>query len=309
LEPSLARQVVSKLASMSGSVQLEHQRRCVSLAAHLREVARGREGKQVRIMSHIRSVTGANRWVLTTLLKHPAKTVAFATGKRDEILMESAWSAAKRLGGPLSSGMFDKRKEFTVVRDIQTQLRKRANEWRQLDPSGMLSFKGPLLYFLVRFTNPGIVVETGVASGISSTFILLSLRQNGLGRLVSIDLPNTDPDAQIPENQKSGWIVPDKLRHAWELRIGDSRTLLPEVLQENGTIDLFLHDSLHTYEHMIWEYRESWPALRPQGFLVSDDVVSNAAFSDFCAEENARGIVRYGLGIAEKGEISVRLHD
>src|SRR5665213_1629896 len=44
------------------------------------------------------------------------------------------------------------------------------------------------LYLLVRLRRPSLVVETGVANGISSTSILLALAKNGHGRLVSIDV-------------------------------------------------------------------------------------------------------------------------
>ena len=45
------------------------------------------------------------------------------------------------------------------------------------------------LYTLSRSIKPGIVVETGVASGISSAYILRALDKNNHGKLFSIDLP------------------------------------------------------------------------------------------------------------------------
>lgn len=46
------------------------------------------------------------------------------------------------------------------------------------------------LYLLIRAIKPAIVVETGVAAGISSSHILKALCDNGSGFLHSVDLPN-----------------------------------------------------------------------------------------------------------------------
>lgn len=56
--------------------------------------------------------------------------------------------------------------------------------------------------------------------------------------------------------------------------------MLPELLSEVGEIDLFVHDSLHTYRNMRFEFEAAWPSLRPGGILISDDVDGNAAFEE-----------------------------
>lgn len=47
-----------------------------------------------------------------------------------------------------------------------------------------------LLYAICRIMKPDIVVETGVAQGVSTAFILKALSANNAGGLFSIDLPN-----------------------------------------------------------------------------------------------------------------------
>jgi predicted O-methyltransferase YrrM len=253
------------------------------------------------VIQHVKSVFGPNRWILATALKHPVKAIAFVRERGDSaILLEGSWVAANKLAKSISHPSNSKREGIREVRELQLYLRETVRSWRELDPSRMSEFKGPLLYFLVRLWKPAVIVETGVASGISSAFILSALRKNRGGLLVSIDLPNINPQARIPEDQRSGWIVPDALRSAWDLSIGDSRILLPQLLQSCGTIDMFLHDSLHTYEHMMWEYKMAWPALSEGGLLLSDDIAFNRAFSDFCDDIGAAALLRYGLGIAIK---------
>jgi cephalosporin hydroxylase len=50
---------------------------------------------------------------------------------------------------------------------------------------------------------------------------------------------------------------------------------------------MFLHDSSHSYRHMLWEFRAFWPRLRDGGLLVSHDVHMNAAFPEFVAKTYA----------------------
>lgn len=140
----------------------------------------------------------------------------------------------------------------------------------------------PALYVLTRAITPSIVVETGVSSGASSTFILRALHDNGHGRLFSVDLP---PD-NLPNGQTSGWIVPESLRSRWVLKIGDSKELLGPLLMQLGAIDCFMHDSLHTYEHMLWEFRTAWKYLRRGGLFLSHDVGASEAFFDFMEEQH-----------------------
>jgi len=138
----------------------------------------------------------------------------------------------------------------------------------------------PSLYSLVRLIRPRVVVETGVASGASSAHILRALEDNGEGKLYSIDVPPED----LPAGKTSGWIVPDSLRNRWSLQIGDSKELLHPLLKELGQIDCFLHDSLHTYEHMLWEFRTVGPHLHPGGLFLAHDVGRHEAFREFMKE-------------------------
>jgi predicted O-methyltransferase YrrM len=153
-------------------------------------------------------------------------------------------------------------------------------------------------YAAIRAFAPDLVIETGVASGVSSSYLLLALQKNGRGTLHSIDLG--DP-RYLPAGKSPGWIVPDWLKSKWVFHIGDSLRLLPQLLQQLGSVDVFIHDSLHTYEHMLWEYRAAFSHIRPGGLLFSDDASWNHAFIEFKAEvkaEHAR--VLRGVGFLQK---------
>jgi predicted O-methyltransferase YrrM len=132
-----------------------------------------------------------------------------------------------------------------------------------------------MTYALVKLIKPDVMVETGVGAGVSSWTILQAMEENGVGRLVSIDLPTPNTEL-LPE---VGYLIPNGLRHRWELRTGPSQRLLPQTLAELGEIDIFQHDSRHSYSNQLREYRTAWPFIKPGGMLVSDDV-SNDALHD-----------------------------
>lgn len=139
---------------------------------------------------------------------------------------------------------------------------------------GEMGREAETLYVLVRLIKPDIVMETGVGAGISSTYILRAMELNGKGKLYSIDLPD--------QTGLSGWAVPDELRSRWSLYQGSSIDLLSTVLNETGPIDIFLHDSDHSYEHMMFEFRTIWPYLKKNGIFLAHDVGRNDALFDFC---------------------------
>ena len=156
-------------------------------------------------------------------------------------------------------------------------------------------------YAAIRAIVPDVVVETGVASGVSTSYILLALHKNRRGKLHSIEVG--DPE-YLPPGRSTGWIVPDWLKANWDLRIGDARALLPQLLSEYPIVDIFIHDSLHSYDHMLWEFRATYPRLRPGGLLISDDAAWNPAFAEFTREVGAiKSSLLRGVGFLQKNSL------
>jgi predicted O-methyltransferase YrrM len=159
-------------------------------------------------------------------------------------------------------------------------------------------FFGKFLYFIVRLAKPAVMIETGVAHGVSSWTILNAMNRNGVGKLYSIDLPDHDLQSYNPVNiqQSSGWVVPDALKSRWDLRLGTSTDLLPGLLKEAGPVDLFFHDSDHSYSNMKFEFNTVLPFLKKPGLIVSDDVHKNTSFDEFVAENRLTGIAFFSKG-------------
>jgi predicted O-methyltransferase YrrM len=156
-----------------------------------------------------------------------------------------------------------------------------------------------LQYALVRAAKPAMILETGVASGVSTAYLLLALKKNNHGVLQSIEIGDT---AYLPPGREPGWVVPDWLRDRWTMHIGDSRALLQPIAQKLAPLDIFIHDSLHVYDHMMFEFNEAFPFLRTGGILISDDAMWNPAFNEFSARVHApeSRIIR-GVGVLRKG--------
>jgi hypothetical protein len=138
------------------------------------------------------------------------------------------------------------------------------------------------LWCAVRHLKPRSVVETGVARGVTSCVILQALALNGKGYLWSIDLP----PLREPWFSQSGSAVPDSLRGDWRYVCGSARRMLPRTLRRLGTVDLFVHDSLHTYDHMTFELGLARAYLSATGLIVSDDINTNRAFAELIQSDH-----------------------
>jgi hypothetical protein len=133
---------------------------------------------------------------------------------------------------------------------------------------------GHLAYVVCRAMRPEVVVETGVAYGSMTTYLLTALQTNDYGVLHSIDLPSIlDHKAKLV-----GRFVPTNLRDRWTLHLGASRRQLPKVLRMIRPVGLFIHDSLHTNRNMSWEFATVTPFLASRAVVLSDDAHWSRAF-------------------------------
>jgi hypothetical protein len=149
------------------------------------------------------------------------------------------------------------------------------------------------VWCLVRHLRPSKVVETGVARGVTTRFVLEALEQNGSGQLWSIDLP---PLLEHTLRQETAAAVPESCRGRWHYFEGSSRRRLPRLLSEVGEIDLFIHDSMHTARNVLFEVNKAMAAMGSFGAVVVDDVHMNAAFRSYagpstlvCASDDNAG--------------------
>ncbi|MCA9394504.1 MAG: class I SAM-dependent methyltransferase [Candidatus Omnitrophica bacterium] len=170
-----------------------------------------------------------------------------------------------------------------------------------------------VMYAFIREIQPRLLVETGVCNGFSTTIILQAIRENGVGFLYSIDLPEVmgkeykpgafwegKGGAAIPPQKDSGWVVPKCLRASWRLILGKSQEKLSDVLNEIGLIDFFFHDSEHSYECLTFELNSADDHMNAGGLIVADDIHCNNAFQDFCRQKCYKPLYLHRMGFTQK---------
>ncbi len=127
-------------------------------------------------------------------------------------------------------------------------------------------------YAIVRAVQPDNVVETGTHLGLGSCVLAAALLRNGHGRLTTIDI---DAD--------SGHLIDAPWASVIDRRVGSSL----DELATMHDVDMFLHDSLHTYEYETKELAAVGPNLRSDAILLSDNAHDSSALSHW-AEQNGR---------------------
>ena len=232
---------------------------------------------------------------ISKIAKHPSILYNFALGGRKAAIKKAVCISLSQIS---SVGKID---PITLTKD--------GNIHSLIGQIG--GYSQEMLYFLVYYYKPSTVIETGVYRGISSSFILNAIKDNGFGRLYSIDLPMKrylDDSGELDysplsSDEKTGFAIPEKLKLNWSLSLEDSRKKLPELLLKLGSIDLFYHDSEHTYDMMMWEYETVLPYIKDGGIICSDDVSWNSAFQDFCRNHKFTPHYfhdKFGFSIVEK---------
>jgi predicted O-methyltransferase YrrM len=127
-------------------------------------------------------------------------------------------------------------------------------------------------YALVRATQPDHVVETGTHLGLGSCIVAAALLRNGHGRITTIDV---DPEA--------GYLFGEPWASVIDRCAGSSIDALAAIRD----VDMFLHDSLHTYDYETRELTTVERNLRPDAIILSDNAHETSALSDW-AERNGR---------------------
>lgn len=170
---------------------------------------------------------------------------------------------------------------FEEIREFEQNLLGKMKFLENLAPfstkhHGDLSL-GRICYAICRLLNPEVVVETGVAYGVTTSYILKALDMNKKGMLYSIDLPPLGKNA----DSFVGYLVPNNLKSKWILYRGTSKRVLPNLLPILNSVDVFVHDSLHTYWNIRRELKMITPYLSRPSAVIADDIHGNRAFMDW----------------------------
>jgi len=130
----------------------------------------------------------------------------------------------------------------------------------------------------VRHTCPEVVIETGVARGVTSRVVLEALQANERGHLWSIDLPYPFDHSL---HDQIGAAVSDACRARWSYLEGSSSRRLPPLIDEVGHVEVFIHDSLHTAKNTVFEMEQAASVMLPGGVMLVDDIALHKGFETF----------------------------
>jgi len=219
-----------------------------------------------------KTITRSN---ISFILQHPSVLISYARGGKTEAYRVALRNLLNRLSKCEESEI----EMLLHSSSSSLQVPKDVLQYRNIEFSEFSNIV--MLYYLVRVSKPSEIVETGVWSGKTSWTILHALTDNGKGHLTSIDLGKKQCDGIKLPTTEIGGFVPETLRKSWTLKLGDAHELLPETLSKLGAIDMFYHDSNHTYEHMTFEFTTALSCLKKGGIICSDDINMNNAWIDF----------------------------
>jgi predicted O-methyltransferase YrrM len=128
-------------------------------------------------------------------------------------------------------------------------------------------------YALVRAVRPERVIETGTDKGLGSVVLAAALLRNGSGRLSTLDV-----------NPESGYLISGRYAEVVDRVIGDS---VETLAAGREPVDVFLHDSLHTFEYETAEFTAVQPRLSAGALVLSDNAHESDALAAW-AERTGR---------------------
>jgi len=245
----------------------------------------GQEQSELRILT----LSDDTRNKHSRQFKAQPNILALPSMKRMSAISRSWWRRPNDMNlselspGPSYYGMWDAVARFAAeirTSDFMAEMVRRRDAFGSEGVMGAIDCA--TLYGLTRWVRPTVIVESGGYIGMSSAFILKALADGKLAaaKLYSIELS---------QECEQGALIPDELRSA-SAGFVPMRGKVEDFLKGDrlpSLIDMFLHDSSHSYRHMLWEFRQFWPRLRDGGLLVSHDVQMNAAFPDFVTKTYA----------------------
>jgi hypothetical protein len=195
------------------------------------------------MLQHVRHLVRSANYNRRTLL-NPSEAVSLGSAwLRNEIAYASRTRRLSRVLGVDSKTV---ERLFAESMEVLEYCKERLEQHSTVLPGLLNPNYAPVLYAAIRVLKPNVMVETGVGSGVSSMFYLSAMERNKMGTLHSIDLP-LENEGLLPIEKRTGWLVPERPRENWELILGNAKRELPALLKRLGSVDVFYHDSDHSY--------------------------------------------------------------
>ncbi|MEM0157919.1 MAG: class I SAM-dependent methyltransferase [Thermoplasmataceae archaeon] len=164
-----------------------------------------------------------------------------------------------------------------IVRFVESKIGTE-NYW-QVSPRELAN-----IYASVSLFRGPMIAETGVGPG-STSLAILEASKEFRGRLYSFDLG--EPYGE-KKDRPVGFLVPENQLERWVFIRGDTRETLPKTLSYFGPFDLFLHDSEHTYDHVMFELETAIRNLKKRFLIMVDNYDWTEAPDHFSKKHNLK---------------------
>lgn len=137
----------------------------------------------------------------------------------------------------------------SVLHKVLAQGRVQHPNGRSLDVIANISHDNSCaLRALIEERKPKLVIEVGMAYGVSTLSILSALQKNGVGRLISIDPYIGWPTGRLVALHQVALAGAEKIHSHWH---ECSYTALPRMLQEELKPDLIYIDGNHNFDYVF----------------------------------------------------------
>jgi predicted O-methyltransferase YrrM len=201
----------------------------------------------------------------------------FLHGNRDGVSLNFLQKSTNRIFLSTEDFMINSKLNYSdLLKDLSTAkiLYKKVLEENRLITSERWNAElelFSLLYALVKSKKPQLLVETGVANGVSTSAIMSALDEdNSFGSLSSFDILPETKDAYLGKGKWSFHLLDKKRTHKQ----------LSAAVRNSPLVDIWLHDSNHGYRWQKFEYLLALSRLKEGGILISDDIDASPAWGE-----------------------------
>jgi hypothetical protein len=196
-----------------------------------------------------------------------SKLIYFRTGNRIE---HDAWSG-------ILQNAYDEVKSLPNTGSVLKALAIARNS-RQ----GQQAESALLLFWLVRVSRPLDVVQIAESCEVSSLLIVLALAKNGgRGRLHLLGVSGAESELG------ARWALSEGYRSRCQMRSGDPKVLLAELLNRLERVEFFVEGSSSMRERTRSALRQVHQRLLPGAIMAAEGAIGVEAIRDFAGEQGA----------------------
>lgn len=219
------------------------------------------------------------RFTLTELLKLSLRRIhLFTKGDRTGV---GVWWLAKLMPVHINLGNFNFHPYVSnqdQLRLVSSKIQHIINNRKQTNSPEDWNAGINLVTFLFDYITkikPQVIVETGVANGVTTRVIQAAIESSDV-EFHSID---TNINCATINVESKNWTF-------HHLKGNNLKKAIQSTLKSVPQVDLWIHDSDHSYLWQTFEYELALKKLNSGGVLISDDVDFSQAWGELTKSEN-----------------------